>query len=77
MSVEQERVARSGRWNLLTAFAIGGLLGACIGLLVGWFNYGAFELGRFSGYVLAGLFIGGFGFVAVAALRNWLRRNPL
>jgi hypothetical protein len=64
-------------WSLGRAFAVGAAIGAVGGLIWGWADYGAFEVGRFSGYVLGGLFIVGFVFLAAAALRNWLRRNPL
>jgi hypothetical protein len=66
-----------GRWRLSRAFALGAAIGAVGGALWGWIDYGTFDIGRFSGYVLGGLFIVGFVFLAIAALRNWLRRNPL
>jgi hypothetical protein len=56
--------------------------GIALGALWGWLDYGAgwttaFEIGHFSNYILGCLFLGGFAFLAAAALRNWARRNPL
>jgi hypothetical protein len=55
----------------------GAVLGALAGGIWGWIDYGRFEIGFFSNHVLGGLFIVGFLFLAVAALANWRRRNPL
>jgi hypothetical protein len=66
--------AQKGRrpWRSAPAAAIG----VCCALW-GWLDYGAFEMGHFSNYILGCLFLGGFAFLAAAALRNWVRRNPL
>jgi hypothetical protein len=71
------RGSRSGRWRLSRAFLLGAVLGGALGALWGWLDYGAFEIGHFSNYILGCLFLGGFAFLAAAALRNWARRNPL
>jgi hypothetical protein len=71
------RSSPSGRWRLSRAFGLGAVCGAAFGTVWGWLDYGAFEIGHFSNYILGCLFLGGFAFLAVAALRNWARRNPL
>lgn len=68
---------RRSHWSLLRAFLLGAVLGTAVGAMWGWLDYGAFEMGHFSNYTLGCLFLGGFAFLAAAALRNWVRRNPL
>jgi len=67
----------SGRWRLSWAFALGAVAGALAGLAWGWIDYGTFDIARFSNYVVGCAVMGGFGFLALAALRNWARRNPV
>jgi hypothetical protein len=69
--------SRDGRSRLSRAFGLGAVVGGLLGALWGWLDYGAFEIGHFSNYILGCLFLGGFAFLAAAALRNWARRNPL
>ena len=66
-----------GAWSLWRAFLLGAALGALIGFAVGWMRYGAFEPGHFANHVLGGLLLVGVACVALAAMRNWLRRNPV
>lgn len=65
-----------GRWPLSWASALGAMVGVVAGLSWGWIDYGTFDIARFSNYVIGCAVLGGFGFLALAALRNWARRNP-
>lgn len=64
-------------WHLGRAFLLGAVAGALVGAIWSWIDYGSFEIGYMSNHVLGGLFIAGFLFLAIAALVNWRRRNPL
>ena len=65
------------RWSLPKAFLTGAAIGAAIGALASWVDYGAFDTGYMFNHVLGGLFIVGVAFLGLAALINWRRRNPL
>jgi hypothetical protein len=66
-----------GRWPLSWAFALGAVIGAVAGLVWGWIDYGTFDPARFYNHVIGGIVLAGFAFAGVAAVRNWLRRNPV
>lgn len=66
-----------GRWPLSWAFGLGAVVGALAGLVWGWIDYGTFDPARFSNHVVGGIVLAGLAFLAVAAVRNWFRRNPM
>lgn len=69
--------ASSNRWSL-TAFALAGMvLGIVVGLLWGWFDYGRPDIGFMYGHVIGLAVICAVTGFAVAAVRNWAKRNPM
>jgi multisubunit Na+/H+ antiporter MnhB subunit len=69
--------ASSNQWSLAAFALAGALLGVVIGLLWGWLDYGRPDLGFMYGHVIGLAAICAALGLAVAAVRNWARRNPM
>ena len=69
--------SRATRWSLSRFALAGALLGLLAGFAWGWLDYGRPEIGFMYGHVLGLTAIFAVLGLAIAAIGNWSRRNPL
>lgn len=72
-----QRMARSCRWNLTAFVVAGAILGLLTGIGWGWLDYGRPDVGFMYGHVIGLAVIFAALGLALAAVRNWVRRNPM
>lgn len=64
-------------WSLVHFLIGGALSGALAGAILAWLVYGRPDIGFMDNHVLGLALLGGVAGTAVAAIRNWIKRNPL
>lgn len=78
MARQSSRIGnRSNQWSLIAFAVVGAVIGVMIGFAWGWLDYGRVEVSFMYGHVIGLAVICATMGLAIAAVRNWAKRNPM